>query len=532
MKTKIISIIVAILFFSSCQESFLQRDSLSQLSEGSFWANETDATTGVNAIYNALRELNNNMCLYGMLDDFSDISYQTWATGMTTGQYVAYGSFFSYPWAVLYKGIYRANTAITRIPDIDMNEGTKLRLIGEAKFLRALFYFKLWDYFGGVPIYDKPMNYDEAYKARNTADEVVAFILTDLTDAIECLPGSYSGNDLGRATKWAAMSLRGKTYLYAERWGEAADDFDYVIKNSDRELHPEYYQIFNYKWEGNKEVIFDVQYIKISGFGNTCDYYYGNRNTQVGGIQRTVPTSILVDSYEMADGTPFSWDNFKTIDGQSFNPNNSADWAKEDLVKQIFNKRDPRLQQTILVPWAEFVGKSNNTLIYKWPTKASDPKCFIPNFSAVYAWKKFVHQGEDNDDRYNSPNNIPVIRFADVLLMYAEAKNEESGPDQSVYDAINRVRARVSMPAIPQGTQAEVRERIRHERKVEFPGEGLWYSDIRRWRIGVDLCNHVVKGFIGNSLRTRGFAEREYLWAIPSSEIDLNPNLTQNPGWE
>ncbi len=531
MKTKILSLIIAITFLFSCQDSFLQRDSLSQLSEGTFWANEKDATTGVNSIYFAVREFTNYVTPYGMLDDFSDITYQTFSMGMTTGQYVAYGALFGTPWGIFYKGIYRANTAITRIPEIDMDENTKLRLVGEAKFLRAFFYFKLMDYFGGVPIYDQPMSYNEAYKPRNTVDEVAEFILKDLTDAIESLPQSYSAADRGRATKWAAMSLRGKVYLYTKKWDKAAADFDYVIKNSDRDLHPVYSQLFNFNWENNKEVIFDVQYIMVSGYGNRCDIYYGNRNTQTSGWQQTVPSTVLVDSYEMADGTPFDWNNFKIINGQPFNPNLASDWAKSDLVKQIFNNRDPRLQQTVLVPWAEFVGANNKTLTYKLPTVATDVDAFKPNFLGVYAWKKFVHQGTENTQRYDSPTNIPLIRFADVLLMYAEAKNELSGPDQSVYDAVNRVRARVSMPKIPSGTQDEVRERIRHERKVEFPGEGLWYSDIRRWKIGVSLCNHVVKGFLGNSLRTRGFAEREYLWAIPSAEIDLNPKLTQNPSW-
>ncbi len=532
MKKRIISIIIVSVYFISCNDNFLQRDSLNQLSEGSFWANETDAIRGVNSIYNPLREFTTNMCNYGMLDDFSDISYQTWATGMTTGNYVANGAFFSSPWGILYKGIYRANTAIQRIPDINMDKGTKDRLIGEAKFLRALFYFKLWDLYGEVPIYDKPINYDEAYKARNSNEEVYQFILDDLTSAISVLPESYSKSDLGRATKWAAMSLRGKAKLYTQKWGEAAIDFKNVIDNSDRDLHPEYYQIFNFNWENNKEVIFDVQYIMVAGYGNRCDVTYGNKASKTGGWQQTVPTSILVDSYEMADGTPFSWSNYKNAKGEPFNPDNADDWNDEASVKEIYKNRDARLHQTILVPWGEFIGKGNKTFIYKWPSKPSDPECFVPGFKAVYAWKKFVHQGEENSLRYDSPNNIPVIRFADVLLMYAEAKNEESGPDQSVYDAINRVRARVSMPNIAKGTKDEVRERIRHERKVEFPGEGLRYSDIRRWRIGVDLCNHDIKGFIGNTFRKRGFAEREYLWAIPSSEIDLNPKLTQNPGWK
>ncbi|TDO05539.1 RagB/SusD family nutrient uptake outer membrane protein [Sunxiuqinia elliptica] len=532
MKNKILSIVIIVLSLASCQDDFLQRPSLIQLSEESFWVDADDAVEGVNSIYNAYYQLNNTFTNYGMLDDFSDIAYQTWSTGMTTGQYVAYGSFFSGPWGILYKGIYRANTAIKRIPDISMDESLKSRLMGEAKFLRALFYFKLRDYFGGVPIYDTPMNYDEAYKPRNTVEQVDSFIVQDLTDAIDLLPSGYSSGDAGRATKWAAMSLRGKTYLFGQEWEMAAADFDFVIKNSGRDLHPVYEQLFNFKWEDNSEVIFDAQYIMVEGFGNRCDITYGNRNTKTGGWQRTVPTVKLIDSYEMADGTPFNWDNFETINGEAFDPSNADDWAKEDLVKEIFNNRDPRLQQTVVVPWSTFIGEGGKTLIYKWPQDASDSECFVSNFQAVYAWRKFVHQGDENSQRYNSPNNIPEIRFADVLLMYAEAKNEQSGPDESVYNAINRVRARVSMPPIPEGTKDEVRERIRHERRVEFPGEGLWYSDIRRWKIGVELCNHDVEGFIGNKLRTRGFAEREYLWAIPSSEIDLNPELTQNPGWE
>ena len=267
MKNKILSIVIIIISLASCQDDFLQRPSLIQLSEESFWVDADDAVEGVNSIYNAYYQLNNTFTNYGMLDDFSDISYQTWSTGMTTGQYVAYGSFFSGPWGILYKGIYRANTAIKRIPDISMDESLKSRLMGEAKFLRALFYFKLRDYFGGVPIYDTPMNYDEAYKPRNTVEQVDSFIVQDLTDAIDLLPSGYSSGDAGRATKWAAMSLRGKTYLFGQEWEMAAADFDFVIKNSGRDLHPVYEQLFNFKWEDNSEVILmpSILWWKVSG---------------------------------------------------------------------------------------------------------------------------------------------------------------------------------------------------------------------------------------------------------------------------
>ena len=537
MKNKITSIIIAsVVCLFSCSDDFLQRDSLTQLSQGSFWANEEDAVNGVNAIYNSYRTLMYNWCLYGFLDDFSDISSQTRAMTMTQGTYPAYGAFISLPWRTLYGGIYRANTALQQIPGIEMkDEKLKARLIGEATFLRAFYYFKLWDLYGGVPIYDEPMAPGDAYKARNSVDDVYRFIEKDLTDAISMLPESYSGNDIGRATKWAAVALRGKAKLYTQQWSEAAADFKDVIDNSDRDLHPVYSQIFNYKWEivegkANKEIIYDVQFIMEVGAGNQCDKIWGNRHANSAGWQQSAPAPALVNEYETIDGQPFSWSNYTNAQGEPFDPDNEADWSDEASVRKIFEDRDPRLHQTVIVPWSEFIGKDNNKFIFKWPT-TTESDCYTPQFTATYGWRKFVHEGNENTLPYHSPNNIPVIRFADVLLMYAEAQNEASGPDQSVYNAINRVRSRVDMPPVPEGTKDEIRERIRHERKVEFPGEGIWYSDIRRWKIGIELCNHTIKGFVGNTQRERAFREREYLWGIPSTDIELNPDLEQNPGW-
>lgn len=191
------------------------------------------------------------------------------------------------------------------------------------------------------------------------------------------------------------------------------------------------------------------------------------------------------------------------------------------------------MNQTILVPWEKFIGSGNRELIYEWPYDSSDPNCFASSNATQpwYCWKKFVHQGDENSQRYNSPNNIPIIRYADVLLMYAEAKNEFDDVDASVYSAINAVRTRAGLPDIPTCSQAELRERIRHERKVEFAGEGIWYSDMRRYRLGVDLCNHEILGFNGKRLFTRRFTEKLYLWPIPQEERDINPNLSQNPDW-
>lgn len=530
MKSKIISFITVLTIFTvSCNDDFLQRNALNQMSEDLFWQTESDAEIGVNAIYNVLKELDYNLQQYQLLDDFSDISWYQWSHALTGDTYDNRGGLFYDTWKRLYKGVQRANTAIAKLDEIKINATTKNRLKGEALFLRGLFYFKLWDYFGGVPLYNVPIQYSEATKPRNTSEEVAAFIVKDLTDAIALFEGQPAPVR-GRATKWAALSLRGKTYLYAGKWAEAAADFNEVITNSGHDLHPVYEQAFNFKWEAeNRENIFAVQYIMVDGYGNQFDIYSGNRSAKSQGWQVNVPTPKLIDEYENMDGTPFSWADFP-----SFNPANNEDWKNKEKVVEIFKNRDPRLQATVLVPWAIFVGPGNKDLVYKWPYDGNDPNCFASSSTgnAWYCWKKFVHQGDENTQRYHSPNDVPVIRFADVLLMYAEAKNEaNNGPDASVYAAINRVRTRVGLPNIPEGTKNEVFKRIQHERKVEFAGEGIWYSDMRRYKLGIDLCNHEINRFNGQRQATRKFTDRLYLWPIPQVEREINPSLTQNPGW-
>lgn len=267
--------------------------------------------------------------MYGLLDDFSDVSYYQWSHGLVAGTETNRGGLFLNTWKRYYKGIMRANTAILHIGE--MGNGEKLnRLKGEALFLRALFYFKLMDLYGGVPIYDLPVNFDETTKPRDTVEDVSAFIVKDLTDAIALLPAEYSGADVGRATKWAALSLRGKTYLWAKAYDKAILDFSNVISNSGRDLHPVYEQVFNYKWEGNEEIIFDVQFIMIDGYGNQSDIYWGNRSTRSQGWQVSIPTPTLMEEYEYLDGTPFSWDNHP-----DFDPNNDSDWQQETKVKEI-----------------------------------------------------------------------------------------------------------------------------------------------------------------------------------------------------
>lgn len=526
---------IAVCVLVSCSD-FLDRNSLVGLSDGDFWQSEQDAIMAVNAIYEANREFTNSIVVQGMMDDYTDISYQSWATGLTTGLFPANASLYSNSWGIFYKGIYRANTVLQQVPGIQMSEDAKNRVLGEAKFLRGYYYFKLWDYFGGVPLYDYPMNVDEAYLPRNSDREVYAFIVNDMTEAYGLLPENYDQSDKGRATKWAALAMRGKAHLWAQEYEQAASDFKYLMENSDRSLLADYHTLFRVAGNNSSEVIFDVQYVAEQGYGIATDRNYGNAMGATTGSQRTRPTPKLVNAYEMIDGTSFDFANFQNANGDPFDPNNVSDWHDEASVRRLFENRDPRMHQAIVVPWSTFVGRGGTEFLYRFPVVSTDPAAYVPVWTnGSYAWRKFVETGSVYTLQDNMPQNFPLIRLADVMLMYAEAQNEALGsPDQSVYDAINAVRSRAGMPNLPVGLNKEqMRERIRHERMVELCGEGQRYSDIRRWRIAKDVVDGVwMTEFTGVQIRQRGFPDHYYLWPIPQSEMDINPNLTQNPGWE
>ncbi len=537
MFTKFRNIVIAAaaaVVCSSCSD-FLDRNSLVGLSEGSFWKTQEDAIKGVNSMYSANKEFTNSIVIYGMMDDFTDIAYQSFATGLTTGVFPANAAFYQTSWGIFYKGIFRANTVLNKVPDINMDAGMKNRLLGEAKFFRAYFYFKLWDYFGAVPIYTTAMNVDEAYNARATEQEVYELIVKDLTEAYATLPESYVQSDKGRATKWAALAMRGKAHLWAKKYDLAAADFKELMDKSDRRLVNDFHSLFRAAGNNNSEVIFDVQYIAEQGHGIATDRNYGNARGATTGSQRTRPTPKLVNTFEMADGTDFDFANFKNAAGETFNPNRISDWNDEASVRKLFENRDPRMHQSVVVPWSTFVGRGGATFLYRFPVVSSDATAYVPVWTnGSYAWRKFVETGATYTLQDNMPINFPLIRLADVILMYAEAKNEALGaPDQTVYAAVNQVRARVGMPNLPSGLNKEqMRERIRKERMVELAGEGQRYSDIRRWKIGKEVVDGVwMTEFTGVNIRQRGFPDHYYLWPIPQSERDLNPLLTQNPGW-
>lgn len=478
----------------------------SQYVEDSFWQTYEQIDAGLTACYNALYNqysIGGNSLIFsetGTPNAFNYANAGGWRViGNGTVNTVNSGVVNS-KWGACYSGIGRCNTFIVNSPDFDPNEVSSSErddMVGEAKFLRALYYFDLTTNYGDAPlILDKPDVASQSYLPRDPAEKIVVQVITDLNDAFNALPDTPS--QTGRPSKWAAKALLARVYLYNEMWQEAENAAKEVIDSKKYSLYPNYRNLFMPDHENNSEIIFSVQYSypTYSHQGDGLDVLMRQYNT-------IAPTLDLVKAYDMADGTPYTDD------------------------KDLYTGRDPRFAATIVYPGAIFMGNEITEATY-------------PNTG--YTFKKYCRYDTAaavQDDR----NEIDIIlmRYADVLLMYAEARNERLGtPDEEVYNAINEVRQRptVTMPRFDISTDSfskeEMREKIRHERRIEFAGEGWYYNDIRRWRIAEELMNGTqplkYDGTAAESVRI--FTERNYLFPIPQQETDDNPNLLpNNPGW-
>jgi hypothetical protein len=414
-----------------------------------------------------------------------------------------------------YTGIGRCNTFLAKAGDVpDIDAATLDRMKGEARFLRALYYFMLENYYGGVPlILDAPDRATQADLPRNPREEVVAQIIKDLDSAAMVLPLSYSGGDVGRVTKGAALSLKARVLLFeasplfntnndVAKWKAAADAAKAVMDLAPQAgyaLYDNYRNLFLPQNENNEEVIFDVQFI-YPDLGNSFDLIDKQYNTNA-------PLLGIAQAYEMNNGLPI------TDPASGYDPNNP------------YANRDPRLYQTIVYPGDSFM----NVIVT--PTRFAITGFGLKKYSIYDRGPAPAGMGDLKSGQ--SETNYIVLRYADILLMYAEAQNEAVGPDASVYAAINAVRERAGMPDIAAThTQSELRDIIRHERRIEFAGEGMYYNDIRRWKTAEVVLNAPIYTYNGSEIETRKFdASRDYFWPIPQTELDLNPALEQNPGY-
>ncbi|MGQ7871014.1 RagB/SusD family nutrient uptake outer membrane protein [Sunxiuqinia sp. sy24] len=524
---KIIGLLSIVSFLFSCQESLLDTVPDDRISTEIFWQTEDDAILGANALYPTLD--GNRLFSYDGITDlvhtnrlFEDNSI------IEAGNADASFSRFLSEWDAAYTAIRRANDFFENIDRVEADNTTLIsQLKGEVRTIRAYHYLKLVMLFGDVPLITTSINVDEGnVLTRDPAADIWDYISTELTTAAGELPASYSGNDKGRVSKGAALGLKARGMLYAGRYAEAAAAAKQVMDLGVYSLYNSYEDLFQYDGENCNEIILDRQFAKDVLSNN----YYNTLGPwslvpgSVGSVY--VPTKKLVDMYEMNNGLSI------TDSESGFDPYNPYD------------NRDPRLKQSIFVTGMELPnGKIYNTL-------PNDPNATDPVGGTLYTtttgWniKKYIADS-DNSTPGNSGINLILLRYAEVLLTYAEAKIELNEIDNSVYNAINQVRGRVSvnMPEIATNLSQDVlREIVRKERAIELAFEGTRLFDIRRWNIAHEVMPETVYGMTyeeNGSLVTieitgynRVFdASRDYLWPIPQKERELNPNLDQNPKW-
>ncbi len=482
----------------SC-DSWLDVDPSDKYSTDTFWKTKEHASAGIMGCYNALLPWRS---LHSMEFDMltsNSMPYNeangTHAIGK--GEHLSTTYLVAALWKNCYVGIGRANTFIANIGTVEMDETEKSQMTGEAKFLRAFYYLSLVDKFGGVPlIIDAPNAAEQADLPRNTKEECVNQILKDLDEAIAVLPASYASSELGRATKGAAQALKARVLLYNSRWAEAAATAKQVMDAGTYQLFDDYRHFFSEANKHNCEVIFDIE--------AKLPEYPTNYDQDIWRLNRPAPLKELVDTYLCIDG--------KTIEESPlYDP------------EHPYEKRDPRLLKSIVCIGYPYLGKT---------ISASDV------VTTGFGVKKYTSYEDDVTIPLveTSAFNFILIRYAEVLLTYAEAQNEANGPDQSVYDAVNQLRRRpdIQMPDVPAGLSKEqMREVIRRERRVEFTFEGLYYSDILRWKTAEIENNGMMHNSQGIGVVQRKFnPNRDYLWPIPYNQTVLNPALEQNPNWD
>ena len=570
------TMLLAAMTFTGCYD--LETYPGDKVNEGTFYKTGDHAHQGLMGIYGMLR-LNEAYGYQFCFDHLGDIAYGYNYYMMFLATYTDRDGTIQAHWQTFYDGIHRVNTFIRSvkgmrgiITDEQVNE-----YVAEAKFLRAMFYFSLTGLFGGVPYYDESTNVNEEFmnlkQPRSSLEEVRAHILEDLDEAIKYLPVEHAASEYGRATKGAAYALRGKVHLYDKEWQSAINDFEEIVYNKSNNygyaLDDDYARVFKlYNGAKSPETVFSIQNKSGVGteYGMQIQALMGCRGAYGSCWNNTVPSTQLVDMYEFKDGRPFNWDeifpgyNAMTpeqrkellsveMDGSGTIVGlREADTAK---ILSAYTCRDPRLMATVIVPYSHYMGNIGRTtnvdlifaLDHNLAGNANGGTIQNNAGWVSYLFRKVVTEGDQGgaiSNRLHTPFAFPLIRFADVLLMLSEAYNEAGQLDKAVTE-FNKVRARVGMPGLNSGpawmvvsNKEQMAERIRKERAVEFAGEGLRFSDLRRWgyEIAHKTLNNVdAVNIYGEPIYTHLFTERDMLWPIPGVERERNKELTQNPGW-
>lgn len=462
---------------ASCKK-FLEVTPTSVASEGAFYKTKQDALVATNACYNQLYFIYNDLWKFGevMADNVNDNNL-----ALSNFTFDASNGDVQNTWTNHYQAIARCNTLFDNIGDIPMDAALKNQYQMEAKFLRGLYYFNLVRLFGEVPIVTTETKTIKAeFPSRGSVNDVYNLIISDLTEA-ENLPISYPSSDLGRATRGAAKALLAKVYLTQKKWQLAANKAAEVIALGNYDLMPDYANVFNVNNQNNIESVFEVQYARVAQTGtggNLTNFFFSEfAPAGQGGL--------------IVTGIP--------------NRNTAGNMAPTDAFIATYEANDPRKDKSLKTFYTN--PATNSPVFVNYTTKYLDATA---------------------DGNNGSGNNFRLLRFADVLLIYAEALNEISGSNPLAFNAINKVRARARganptsvLRDLTALNQADFRQAIYKERRIELAFEFDRWFDLKR------------TGTLITTMRPlKNIQGRNILLPIPQRERQLNTKLTQNTGYE
>jgi hypothetical protein len=481
--------LLSIIILVSC-EDFLTETPRSSIAGENFFKTEADADVSVSAIYSSIKGHYTFNAWY-----FGDISTEIANNGETSasldnGEYTPADPTFRDFWTQMYRTINYANVAIKNIPNISIDENLKNRYIGEARFLRALAYFELVRAFGGVPKIIEPTT-DETnnFLPRASSEEIYNLIFEDLQFCESALPESYNSSNVGRATSGAAKALAAKAYLQKGDFSNTLTKTEEIIESGVYELLPNLRDVFDITKENGKEHIFSIQFMggTTQNLGSNISRSFASRNIEI---------------------NPFGNPSYSSI-------------AAERLW---YNSMPGHYRKRL-------------TIVEEFPTP------YYPEINAVGIaqagpccmkyWDPLYTSRIGGDDA-----NWMVLRYADVLLMFAEAENEVNGPTEKAYEAINKIRQRArdengnnidepeeiaELPDLAGLSKDEFRQAVWKEREMELCFEGHHRWDLIRQGRFVEVVN-------ASNIPSK-ISEKNQLFPIPDLEILANPNLEQNSGY-
>jgi starch-binding outer membrane protein, SusD/RagB family len=508
---KIFAVLSLLLVVSTSCDDDLDIVNPNQATVEVYWQTADHAVQGVNAVYSTLhrggisrwmpfyyiirsdegKSISPATDIVNNMDIFLITDYNFWGSGDV--------------WRDNYIGVFRANQVITFVPEIEMDETLKARVVGEAKFLRGMFYYHLVTLWGSIPLTLTPSTPNDK-PATSTAAEVLAQIETDLNDAVTSLPTSYTNpTDLGRATKGAAQALLAKVLMQQGKYDQALTPLEWLVKgegSSIYDLMPDYRDNFLINTENNRESVFEWQFQLNPGENHDDD------------------TDPRADALNY--GTSLA--QFFGPSGIGWSDGEANRWVVDEFLQEptATGERDPRLEASFLFDFTDEDGPSE-TMIYG---QTFEQRYGVDNKRVWF--RKFQNDHWKDFEGYNSPNNWRYIRYSDVLLMYAESLNA-MGNTADAYQYVDRVRQRAGLTSLtvakPGLSQDQFLEQLKHERLLELSGEGHRWNDLARWGdLGPELAD-----------RDPGFSNfvigKHELLPIPQLDLDFNPSLEQNPNW-